>query len=178
VSRAGTFDRDPTREYEICWNGSQPGRGTNFLTLLRLNPDQQELCDDLLDDESGTNVGELRLQKHRQTWTLHITVEYEIEDTSELPENPTRVGFDIGESMSVTGCALQHDTPTELLLINGNDAKQLRKEMYTTLKRLQERDASEWRVEERFSYDRNRHMDIIENLSLWSTPNSLRTPSS
>ena len=120
---------------------------------------------ELLDDESSTNVGELRLQRHRKTWTLHVTVEYEIEDTSELPEEPTRVGFDIGESMLVTGCALQHDAPTKPLLINGKEAKRLRKELFTTLKRLQERDASEWRIEERFSYYQNRLTDIIEKAS-------------
>ena len=165
VNRAGKFDRDSAREYEICWNVPQPGRGTNFWIPLRLNPEQEELWDELLDGESSTKVGELRLQKHRATWTLHVTVEYEIEDTSELPKNPTRVGFDIGESMLVTGCALQHDTPTKPLLINGKEAKRIRKEMFTTLKRLQERDASEWRIEERFSYYQNRLTDIIEKAS-------------
>jgi IS605 OrfB family transposase len=165
VNRAGKFDRDSSREYEICWNVPQPGRGTNFWIPLRLNPEQEGLWDDLLDDESSTNVGELRLQKHRKTWTLNVTVEYAIEDTSELPEKPTRVGFDIGESMLVTGCALQHDTPTKPLLINGKEAKRIRKEMFTTLKRLQERDASEGRVEERFSYYQNRLTDIIEKAS-------------
>ena len=165
VNRAGKFDRDSSREYEICWNVPQPGRGTNFWIPLRLNPEHQELWNEMLDDESSTKVGELRLQKHRKTWTLHVTVEYEIEDTSEIPENPTRVGFDIGESMLVAGCALQHDTPTKPLLINGKEAKRIRKEMFTTLKRLQERDASEWRVEERFSYYQNRLTDIIEKAS-------------
>ncbi len=165
MNRAGKFDRDTSREYEICWNVPQPGHGTNFWIPLRLNPEQEELWDDLLDGESSTEVGELRLQKHRKTWTLYVTVEYVVEDTSEIPENPTRVGFDIGESMLVTGCALQHDSPTKPLLINGKEAKRLRKEMYTTLKRLQERDASEWRVEERFSYYQNRLTDIIEKAS-------------
>ena len=165
VNRAGKFDRDSEREHEICWNVPQPGRGTNFWIPLQLNPDQQELWDDLLDDESSTKVGELRLQKHRTTWTLHVTVEYKIKDTSEIPENPTRIGFDIGESMLVTGCALQRDTPTKPLLINGKEAKRIRKEMFTTLKRLQERDASEWRIEERFSYYQNRLTDIIEKAS-------------
>ncbi|ERG98774.1 MAG: transposase, IS605 OrfB family, central region, partial [Haloquadratum sp. J07HQX50] len=165
VNRAGKFDRDSEREYEICWNIPQPGRGTNFWIPLRLNPDQQELWDGLFDDESSTKVGELRLQKHQTTWTLHVTVEYEIKDTSEIPENPTRIEFDIGESMLVTGCALQHDTPRKPLLINGKEAKRIRKEMFTTLKRLQERDASEWRIEERFSYYQNRLTDIIEKAS-------------
>ncbi|WP_336360149.1 transposase [Haladaptatus sp. ZSTT2] len=165
VNRAGKFDRNSSREYEICWNVPQPGRGTNFWIPLRLNPEQEELWGEMLDDESSTKVGELRLQKHRKTWTLHVTVEYELKNTSELPENPTRVGFDIGESMLVTGCALQHNTPTKPLLINGKEAKRIRKEMFTTLKRLQERDASEWRVEERFSYYQNRLTDLIEKAS-------------
>ncbi|WP_436926221.1 RNA-guided endonuclease TnpB family protein [Halosimplex amylolyticum] len=165
VNRAGKFDCDSSREYEICWNVPQPGRGTNFWIPLRLNPKQERLWNDLLDDESSTGVGELRLQKHRKTWTLHVTVEYEVEDTTEMPENATRVGFDIGESMLVTGCALQHGAPTEPLLIKGNEAKRLRKEIHTTLTRLQERDAPEWRVEERFSYYQNRLTDIIEKAS-------------
>jgi putative transposase len=165
VNRAGKFDRDTSREYEICWNVPQPGRGTNFWIPLRLNPEQEGLWDEMLDDASSAKVGELRLQKHRTTWTLHVTVEYEVEDASELPDNPTRVGFDIGESMLVTGCALQRDTPTKPLLINGKEAKRIRKEMFTTLKRLQERDASEWRIEERFSYYQNRLTDLIEKVS-------------
>ena len=165
VNRAGKFDRDSEREYEICWNVPQPGRGTNFWIPLRLNPDQEKLWDEMLDEESSTKVGELRLQKHRKTWALHVTVEYEITDTSEIPENPTRIGFDIGESMLVTGCALQHDTPRKPQLINGKEAKRIRKEMFTTLRRLQERDASEWRIEERFSYYQNRLTDSIEKAS-------------
>ena len=165
VNRAGKFDRDSAREYEICWNVPQPGRGTNFWIPLRLNPDQQLLWDDLLDEQLSTTVGELRLQKHHQTWTLHVTVEYPVEDTTELPDNPTRVGFDIGESMLVTGCALQNDSPTDPLLINGNEAKRLRKEMHTTLTRLQKRDASEWRIQERVSYYQHRLTDIIEKAS-------------
>jgi IS605 OrfB family transposase len=165
VNRAGKFDCDSSREYEICWNVPQPGQGTNFWIPLRLNPEQEELWGDMLDEDSSTKVGELRLQKHRKAWTLHVTVEYEIEDTSELPENPTHIGFDIGESMLVTGCALQHDSPTKPLLIDGKEAKRLRKEMFTTLKRLQERDASEWCIEERFSYYQNRLTDIIEKAS-------------
>jgi hypothetical protein len=39
VNRAGKFDRDSSREYEICWNVPQPGRGTNFWIPLRLNPE-------------------------------------------------------------------------------------------------------------------------------------------
>ena len=65
VNRAGKFDPDSSREYEICWNVPQPGRGTNFWIPLRLNPEQEELWDEMLDDESSTKVGELRLQKHR-----------------------------------------------------------------------------------------------------------------
>ena len=34
--------------------------------------------------------------------------------------------------MLITGCALQCDVPTNPLLINGNEAKRLRKVMFTT----------------------------------------------
>jgi len=37
--------------------------------------------------------------------------------------------------------------------------------MHTTLKRLQERDASEWRIEDRFSHYQNALTDIVEKAS-------------
>ena len=41
----------------------------------------------------------------------------------------------------------------------------LRKEMHTTLKRLQERDAAEWRMDERFDHYQNALTDMVERAS-------------
>jgi len=109
--------------------------------------------------------GEFRLQQNRTNWVLHVTVEYEIEAT-EMPEDPTPVGFDIGESKLLMGCALtEQGTPKEPFLFDGSRARQLRKEMHTTLKRLQERDCAEWRRDERFDYYQNALADIVEKAS-------------
>jgi putative transposase len=50
-------------------------------------------------------------------------------------------------------------------LVNGGRARHLRKEMFTTLTRLQERDAAQWRIDERFDYYQNALTDIIEKVS-------------
>ncbi|SEO41470.1 transposase, IS605 OrfB family, central region [Halogranum amylolyticum] len=102
-------------------------------------------------------VGEFRLQEHRTTWELHVTVEYEVAE----PDEPTLVGFDIGESKLLTGCALTDGTPTQPYIYDGGRARHLRKEMFTTLRRLQERDAG-WRVDERFDHYQNALTDIVE----------------
>lgn len=164
VNRAATFDRDESRTHEICWSVPQPGRGTNFWIPLRINPDQKETWLNLLDDESDTTAGELRLQNVGGVWTLDVTANIPTEEQP-LPDEPTPVGFDIGKSMLVTGCARQHDAPTRPLLIDGSDAKRLRKEMFTVLKRLQERGAAQWRLDERFEYYQNYLTDIIEQAS-------------
>jgi len=75
------------------------------------------------------------------------------------------VGFDIGEAHLLAGCACEQATPTDPLLINGGRARQLRKEMHTTLKRLQEREAAQWRIDERFDHYQNALTDIIETAS-------------
>lgn len=57
-----------------------------------------------------------------------------------MPDDPTPVGFDIGESELQTGCALTDGgTPTQPYIYDGGRARQLRKEMFTTLQRLQRR---------------------------------------
>ena len=145
VNRAAKFDYSDKREHGFVWQAPQPGRGTNFWIPLRINPEQESLWFDLLSEDA--EAGELRLQRHRTSWELHVTVEYPVEEPTD-PDNPTYVGFDVGESALLTGCALKRDVPRKLMLVNGSRARHLRKEMFTTLRRLQERDTAEWRVDE------------------------------
>ncbi|XVH32630.1 RNA-guided endonuclease TnpB family protein [Haloferacaceae archaeon DSL9] len=161
TNRGFRIDHSDERAHEFCWRVPQAGRGNAFWIPLRINPEQESLWSDLL-DESAT-VGEFRLQQHRTNWVLHVTVEYEVAEP-ETPDDPTRVGFDIGESKLLTGCACQNDTPTQPYIYDGGRARALRKEMYTTLKRLQERDA-DWRVDERFDHFQNALTDIVEKAS-------------
>jgi len=163
TNRGFCLDQSEDRRHEFCWRVPQAGRGNAFWIPLRINPEQRDLWADLFDGElSG---GEFRLQQNRTNWVLHVTVEYEIEAT-EMPEDPTPVGFDIGESKLLMGCALtEQGTPKEPFLFDGSRARQLRKEMHTTLKRLQERDCAEWRRDERFDYYQNALADIVEKAS-------------
>ncbi|RRJ29789.1 RNA-guided endonuclease TnpB family protein, partial [Halocatena pleomorpha] len=126
-------------------------------------PAQESLWADLLDGD--VSVGEFRLQEHRTNWVLHVTVEYEVAEPDE-PDDATPVGFDIGESKLLTGCALtDNGTPTQPYIYDGGRARHLRKEMHTTLKRLQECDAAPWRGDERFDHYQNALTDIIEKAS-------------
>jgi len=139
-------------------------RGTNFWIPLRINPEQEALWFDLLNDEA--TAGELRLQKHRASWELHVTVEYSVDEpTNSDKHNETYIGFDVGESALITGCALKRDVPRKPMLVSGSRARHLRKEMFTTLRRLQKRDAAEWRIDERFDHYQNALTDIVEKAS-------------
>jgi IS605 OrfB family transposase len=162
VNRAAKFDYSDERKHGFVWQVPQPGRGTNFWIPLRINPEQESLWFDLLSEDA--TAGELRLQRHRTSWELHVTVEYSVEEPTE-PDNPTYIGFDVGESALIMGCALKRDVPRKPMLISGSQARHLRKEMFTTLRRLQSRDAAEWRVDERFDHYQNALTDIIEKAS-------------
>ena len=164
VNRAAKFDYSAEREYGFVWQVPQPGHGTDFWIPLRINPEQESLWFDLLNEE--VKPGELRLQRHRTTWELHITVEYSVEKPPTADDQePTYIGFDVGESALITGCALKRDGPRKPILISGSRARRLRKEMFTTLRRLQKREAAEWRVDRRFDHYQNALTDIIEKAS-------------
>jgi putative transposase len=162
TNRGWSFDHSEEREHEFCWRVPQAGRGNAFWIPLRINPQQRGLWDDLFDGD--VTVGEFRLQEHRTNWVLHVTVEYTVAEP-EQPDDATYVGFDIGESKLLTGCACQDGTPTQPYIYDGGRARQLRKEMHTTLKRLQERDAEQWRIDERFDHYQDALTDIVEKAS-------------
>jgi len=162
VNRAATFDYSDERDHGFVWQVPQPGRGTNFWIPLRINPEQESFWFDLLNND--VEAGELRLQKHRTSWELHVTVEYTVEEPADTTD-PTYIGFDVGESALITGCALKRDVPRKPMLVSGSRARHLRKEMHTTLKRLQEREAAKWRIDERFDHYQNALTDIVEKAS-------------
>jgi putative transposase len=164
TERGFSVDHNPDNAIE--WYVKIPHHEDYHLWLpARINPAQQELWHDPLTDTA--DVGQFRLQRHRTTWELHVTVDYEVPEVDSEPTDPevTPVGFDIGEAHLLAGCACQQGTPTDPLLINGSRARHLRKEMFTTLKRLQERDAAQWRIDERFTHYQNALTDIIEKAS-------------
>jgi len=162
TNQAAKFDHSEERDYEFTWWVPRPGRGTNFWIPLRINPEQEDLWHDLVSEDA--KAGEIRLQQHRQNWVLHVTVEYPVEEPA-TDGDATHIGLDIGETALITGCALKDGSPTDPFVCSGSRAKHLRKEMHTTLKRLQERDASEWRMDERFNHYQNALTDIVEKAS-------------
>ena len=161
TNQGWNIDHSEQRKHEFCWRVPQAGRGNAFWIPLRINPAQRELWTDLLTDD--VTVGEFRLQEHRKNWVLHVTVEFRVEEP-DVPDEPTPIGFDIGESKLLTGCACQNNTPTQPMLFDGGRARHLRKEMFTTLRRLQQRDA-DWRIDERFDHYQNALTDIVEKAS-------------
>ncbi len=161
TNRGWKLDHSEERTHEFCWRVPQAGRGNAFWIPLCINPAQRELWAELFTDD--VTVGEFRLQEHRKNWVLHVTVEYAVAEPDE-PDDPTPIGFDIGESKLLAGCACQDDTPTQPMLYDGGRARHLRKEMFTTLRRLQERDA-DWRIDERFDHYQNALTDIVEKAS-------------
>ena len=161
TNQGWNIDHSDDRTHEFCWRVPQAGRGNAFWIPLRINPAQRELWTDLFKDDVA--VGEFRLQEHRKNWVLHVTVEYVVVEP-DVPDDPTPVGFDIGESKLLVGCACQDDTPIQPMLFDGGRARHLRKEMFTTLRRLQQRDA-DWRIDERFDYYQNALTDIVEKAS-------------
>ena len=159
------FSLDHQPENAIEWYVKLPHHEDYHLWLpVRINPAQADLWHDLLDGE--TDVGEFRLQRHPTTWELHVTVDYEVQEPNYEPaDDVTPVGFDIGEAHLLAGCACENGSPSDPLLVNGGRARHLRKEMFTTLPRLQERDAAQWRIDERFDHYQNALTDIIEKVS-------------
>lgn len=160
------LDYDGDRTHSFAWRVPQAGYGTSFWIPLRVNPEQRDHWRALYDDRA--DVGEFRLHRDGETWVLHVTTEYEVEspDYSATDADVTPVGFDIGESKLLVGCALDdNDTPDNPMLFDGSRARHLRKELHTTLQRLQEREASEWRRDERASYYQNALTDLVEKAS-------------
>ena len=165
TNRGWQLDHSANRDHGFCWRVPQSGRGNAFWIPLQINPAQRDLWHGLDDGEAA--VGEFRLQRHRGTWELHVTVEYDVQEPEydATDDDVTPVGFDIGEAHLLAGCARADGSPTAPLLVNGGRVRHLRKEMHTTLQRLQERDASEWRIEERFDHYQNALTDIVEKAS-------------
>jgi putative transposase len=163
TNRGFRLDHSAEREAEFCWYVPQAGRGNGFWIPIHINPEQRRLWFGLLD--GNASVGEFRVQERRERWVLHVTVEHEVPEPDESGE-PTYVGFDIGESKLLAGCACRDGgTPIRPMFIDGGRARHLRKEVHTTLKRLQERDAAKWRTDERFEHFQNALTDIVEKAS-------------
>lgn len=164
VNRAARFDYAEARACGFCWEVPMPGRGTNFWIPLHINPGQQDSWHELLDGE--VDAGELRLLTRDGSWFLHITIKRHVAQTEISEERePTRIGIDVGEAALVTACALVDGSPTRPLICDGAAAKQRRKLLFTTLRRLQRREAADWRIRNLRERCRNGLTDVVEKTS-------------
>ena len=162
TNRAATFDHSTARTHEFCWAVPQPGRGTNFWIPLAINPAQRDWWAQLLADDATAGQLQLVHQARHDRWELHVTLSLPTPDTDIDRDACTPVGFDVGEAILLTGCALRNGRPVDPLLIDGGRARDLHQTLQTTLQRLQERDAAAWRIDERAAYFRNALGDEIE----------------
>ena len=146
ANTAAVFDHDEARRHEICWEVPLPGRGTNFWIPLQLNPEQEYWWHSLIDDKDDSVwAGELRLQLDGDRWVLHVTANYEVEADHKCScdsDNVTPVGFDVGESKLLVGCALRDDTPVDPLFVDGGRVRHLRQKQASAEDRLKSRYAS------------------------------------
>lgn len=164
VNRAARFDFDEDRSCGFCWEVPMPGRGTNFWIPLYLNPQQTATWHELLDGE--VDPGELRLLIKDGDWFLHVTIKRYVEQVNLSDKRePTHIGIDVGEAALVTACAVVDGSPTRPLICDGTATKQRRKQMFTTLRRLQRRQAADWRIREQRERCRNGLTDVVEKTS-------------
>ena len=76
---------------------------------------------------------------------LHVTANYEVEpDNSYAHESDdvTAIGFDVGESKLLVGCALRDDTPVNPLFVDSGRVRHLRQKQASAEDRLKPRYAS------------------------------------
>lgn len=162
TNRAATFDHSAERTHAFCWEVPQPGRGTNFWIPLAINPAQRNWWDELLAGDATAGQLQLVHQARHSRWELHVPLSLPLPDTKVDHESRTPVGFDVGEAILLTGCALRNRRPVDPLLVDGGRARDLNQTLQRTLQRLQERDAAAWRIDQQAAYFRNALGDEIE----------------
>jgi putative transposase len=142
TNRAATFDHSPERTHEFCWAVPQPGRGTDVWIPLAINPAQQDWWEQLLAGDATAGQLQLIHRPRHDRWELHVPLTLPTPDVDVDLHSCTPIGFDVGESILLTGCALRNGRPVDPLLVDGGRARELNQTLQTTLQRLQERDAA------------------------------------
>lgn len=145
ANTAAVFDYDEDRHHSYCWEVPLPGRGTNVWIPLQINPEQDDWWLELLDeDDERVTAGELRLQRDGSRWVLHVTANYDVDEPAYASDDAgvTPVGFDVGESQLLVGCALEENAPVNPLFVDGGRVRHLRQKQASTEDRLKERHAS------------------------------------
>ncbi len=177
TSRAAKLDRDPERSHELCWRVPMPGRGTSFWIPLQLNPEQEDLWHrvanqpsrpdqaDPEDVDDRLNVGQVRLQRDGSRWVLHVTVDIEVRQRSDPEDGDvTPVGFDVGISQLLVGCAFEDGKPHDPFIYSGGTLRHARQKQQDATQRVQQRGSTHLRDEMWERYQR-RIDDEIETAS-------------
>lgn len=177
TKRAAKIDRDLNRTHELAWRVPMPGRGTSFWIPLHINPEQEELWHrverqptrpDRAEPEEvddALSVGQVRLQRDGSRWVLHVTVDIELEEkTNPDSGDVTSVGFDVGISQLLVGCALEDGKPQQPFIYSGGTLRHARQKQNDATQRVQRRNSTHLDGElwERYQ---NRIDDEIETAS-------------
>lgn len=174
TSRAAKFDRDAERVHGICWRVPMPGHGTSFWIPIQINPEHERLWHRVVDQptrsdkadpevvDEDLDVGQVRLQRDGSRWVLHVTIDFEIDDRGDAErEAVTPVGFDVGISQLLVGCALENDAPRDPFIYSGGMLRHARQKQNSATQRLQERGSARLYQEVDAAYQ-NRIDDEIE----------------
>lgn len=119
TNRAATFDHSAEPTHEFCWAVPQPGRGTDIWIPLAINPAQRDWWDQLLAGDATAGQLQLVHQPPHDRWELHVPLTLPTPDTEVDQDACTPVGFDVGEAILLTGCALRNGRPIDPLLVDG-----------------------------------------------------------
>jgi len=91
------------------------------------------------------NGGILSLNQDSDRWVLHVAANYEVEPDHSCScesDEVTPVGFDVGESKLLVGCAFRDNTPIDPLFVDGGRVRHLRQRQESAEDRLKQRYAS------------------------------------
>lgn len=190
TSRAAKFDRDSERTHELAWRVPMPGRGTSFWIPIQLNPEQEELWHRVEqqptrpdkaepeDVDDALSVGQVRLQRDGERWVLHVTVDIKVEERCDPDdEDVTPVGFDVGISQLLVGCALEDGKPRQPFIYSGGTLRHARQKQNDATQRLQRRRSTHLRDELWEQYQRRIDEEIetatrraVEYAAGWENP--------
>lgn len=181
TNEAARFDWDDTRAHPVCFRVPQTGRGTDFWIPLQLHESEHDVWRKLV-KTGGEDVefGELKLISDGDTWELHATVKRTVE--RETPEEwgadeVTPVGFDVGISQLLVGCAFEDGKPHDPFIYSGGVLRHARQKQNDTTQRLQERGSDRLHVAVDEEYQRRIDNEIetatrraVEYATGWENP--------
>lgn len=181
TNEAARFDYDDSRAHPVCFRVPQAGRGTDFWIPLQLRESERDVWQKLVKDgDEDVEFGELKLVPDAGEWELHVTVKrtMKLETTEEWDaDEVTPVGFDVGISQLLVGCAFEDGKPHNPFLYAGGTLRHAREKQNSATERLQERGSTRLYREIDAEYQRQINDKIeqattgaVEYAARWENP--------